>query len=378
MPPFSWRAVDLLPGAGTVTPGVTLELLDASGAPATGSAVVRVVLSNESVQATFTQGSGGFALTSLLLAGKETIAGPSGLFTDYADMGGLWRLGNEMSGCSLTPMPAGSVAETVEVVDTPGLQARVVFHGPTADREAALAAGATGLSFAVTTGAAMGTTRTVSFSFAVPQSASLVTSEPAGFEKRPAEKLYTPTFWSAVGWAQVDSVAVLLRQSTGVRMSTPGQVELMAVRDARVEMCDLEGGTGSDTGTHRIEWLLVPASTPAAAEQLAQGYDRPLDLEAVPLTQGPTTDLPAESSLLSASGAGIVSALKPADRGGGVILRVLLMPGPVTVSLPPALQGKAMTVVDLAERDGMALGTSGATLVLDQKTFGAIASVRLE
>jgi hypothetical protein len=379
MQPFSWRAVDLVVGQGTrPEPLVTLALLDMNGAPATGAAVTRVVLSNASVTATWNSGAGGFVLTSLIMNGKESLAGSSVVLNDYADMGGLWRLGNEMAGCTLTPMSAPPPAETVEVLDATGLGACVVFHGADADREASLTAGATGLSLAVTTGAAMGTTRTVSFSLAVPRDAALTTAEPAGSTVRPAEHIFTPTFWSAVGWAQVGDLAILLRQSTGVRMSTPGALELMAARDARVEQCDVEGGDGSDTTIHRIEWRIQPASTAAEAEQAAQAFNRPIDLEVVPLTQAPTLDLPGETSLLGVSGAGIVSALKPADRGGGVILRAVLMPGPVTITLPPSLVGKQMTRVDVAERDSAPLGTAGTTLVLDRETFGAIASVRLQ
>ena len=72
--PFAWRAVDLLPGAAPVTPSVTLSLEDSTGAPATGANIARVVLSNASVKATLEQGPLGFALTSLLLGGTETIA----------------------------------------------------------------------------------------------------------------------------------------------------------------------------------------------------------------------------------------------------------------------------------------------------------------
>ena len=60
----------------------------------------------------------------------------------------------------------------------------------------------------------------------------------------------------AVEWVEVAGWAVLLRQSTGVRMSTPGDVELMAARDARAEKCDAEGGSGSDAGKHRFEWRI--------------------------------------------------------------------------------------------------------------------------
>ena len=375
--PFSWQAIDLLPGASTVTPAVTLALEDAKGAPATGADVVRIVLSNAGVKATWNAGVHGFALTSLMLSGQEVVAGPSGLVNDYTDQGGLWRMGNEMKGCSLTPIAEPPAAESVEVLDRTGLEARVVFHGATADREAALGAGATGLSFAITTGAAEGTTRTVSFALAARADALLTTSEPAGFEQHPWEKVYTPTFWPAVGWAQVGPVAILLRQSTGVRMSTPGAIELMAARDARSEQCDVEGGTGSDTGIHRIEWRLEPAASVIAAEQASQAWNRPIDLEVVPLDQATTPDLPRAEALLGVSGEGVVSALKPADRGDGVILRALLLPGPVTVTLPPSLVGKQVTRVDVAERDGASLGVAGATITFEKATFGAVASVRL-
>jgi len=377
--PFSYRVIDLLPGAATNAPSdVALRLEDASGAPATGASVARVVLSNAGVAATLEQEGGVFALTSLKLGGVETLAGASGVVHDYADQGGLWRLGNEMPGCALTPLAEPPEVETVEVLDTPGLLARVVFHGPTADREVALASGATGLSFAITTGAAQATTRTVAFGFSVPDTAVLTTSEPAGWAERAPEFVYSPTFWSAVGWAQVGGVAVLLRQSTGVRMSEPGQVELMAVRDAREEQCDVEGGTGSDTGTHRIEWQLVAASTPFEADQLAQAWNRPLGAQVVPLAQSATLDLPREQGLLEVSGEGTVSALKPADRGSGVILRALLTPGPLTITLPASMVGAHVTQVDVAERDGASRGVAGKTLVLDKATYGSIASVRLQ
>jgi hypothetical protein len=52
----------------------------------------------------------------------------------------------------------------------------------------------------------------------------------------------------------------------------------------------------------------------------------------------------------------------------------LPMPGPVHVTLGPALTGKTMTLVDLAERDGNDIGT---VTDFDQATYGPIVSVRL-
>jgi hypothetical protein len=74
----------------------------------------------------------------------------------------------------------------------------------------------------------------------------------------------------------------------------------------------------------------------------------------------------------------VVSALKPAERGNGVILRSLLMPGPVTVHLSPLFRGRRIDFVDLAERDGKALGVTGESVTFSPGSSPSIASVRLQ
>ena len=378
VPPWSWTAVDLLPGAAPTAPAVTLAMLDASGAPATGSDVARVVLSNAHVRAELDAGTGGFALTSLTIDGVEGLAGPSMTANDYADDGGLWRLGNEMgTGCSLTPMPAPARPATVQVLESTALEARVAFVAATYTLEASLGAGAAGLDVAVTTGAAQATTRTVSLAFAASPGAVMTTSSPAGWQTRPGEHVFDPTFFPAVAWAQTSGWTVLLRQSTGVRMSTPGQMELMAARDARNEQCDVMGGTGTDPDAHRIEWRIARAASVADAERAAQAYDRPLDLELGPTQPGSTSDLPTQASLASVDGEAVISAIKPADRGDGVILRVLLMPGPAQVHLASSLAGRQVSVVDLAERDLPTPVTTADTIPLTPAVYGSIVGLRL-
>ncbi len=375
--PFSWRTVTLLPGAVAPQRQVTLETLDASDAPASGQAVSHVILKNAHVHAEWRKdGSGRFSLTSLLVDGAQAIAGSSVLFHDYTDTGGLWRLGNEMLGCELTAKVGDSGApDTLEVLDDGALEVRVAFHTGAVTREASLGAGDTGLDIAVTTNAAEGTTRTVGFSLAVPPDAKLQTSLAGGYAERPLEALYSPTFWPAVAWVRAGDWAIALRQSTGVRMSTPGELELMAARDARGEKCEVEGGTGSDPDLHRIEWRIEHAPSPADAARAAQAFDRPLTLAMVDASQAQTTDLPEERSLLQVDGDGIVTALKPAERGSGLIVRAVLLPGPVVVR---GLAGKKVTAVDLAERDLRSMGTAGDGLVLDAGELGSIASVRVE
>jgi hypothetical protein len=320
------------------------------------------------------------ALTSLTVDGTELLAGDSFLVHEYGDDGGLWRLGNEMPvlGCALRPSPAPVDVGALEVLEQSALSVRVAYRSATALREARLDAGSAGLALALTTSAAPATTRTAAFALAAADADRLTTAQPGGFVERPLERVYTPTFWPAVDWLTVGGTAVLLRQSTGARMSSPGQLELMAVRNAQSEQCDVEGGMGTDGDAHRIEWRLERAATPADAARAALAFNRPLELLAAAPSAGATPDLPAQSAALATlDGAGVLSAIKPADRGDGVIVRVLLLPGPATLHLSPPLVGRALTQVDAAERDLMPLGTAAESLALDRDHFGAIVTLRL-
>jgi hypothetical protein len=373
--PYGWQAIDILPGAAPAPPAgeVSLALTDDTGAPAAGAAITHVVLSSSHVRAEWVRVAGVFALTSLDIDGAQAITQPSMVVHDYGDMGGLWRLGNEMNGCAFTPLAPASDTDDVQVLVDGALEKRVAFVSSSGTiREAAVDVGVSGLDVAITTAALEGTTRTVSFSFAAPAGSILTTSLPFGSEARVAQHIYTPTFWPAVSWAGVNGWSILLRQSTGVMQSTTdgGTLELMAVRDAVMEQCDLEGGMGNDTSTHRIEWRIVHTyDDPAAAERAAQAFDRPIDLVAVDLAQATTTDLSTDGSLASVAGAGVITAVKPAERGDGVIVRVSLS-GAATLTLAPFLLGKQLTLDDLAERDLRELGTTSSTIALDPAMLG--------
>jgi hypothetical protein len=379
LPSFSWTAIDLVPGAAMPPASQAyLSLLDATGAPATGQAIAKVEISNAHVLAELADVDGTFLLTSVIIDGAQAIAAPSMTITDYDDQGGLWRIGSEMPGCTFSPIAKTVRNETVNVLESSPLQVTVDFVGPDETREVSLGAGAAGLSLSIMTGAAVGTTRTVSFSFAAPSGSQLSTSSPAGWVSRPPEYVYTPTFWPAVFGGRVGDWGMLLHQSTGIRMSAPGVMELMAARDAESEKCDVMGGVGTDPGIHRIDWILEPVTSTAGAELAGQAFNRPIDLVLVGTGQAPTLDFPFQESLLEVEGEGVVSALKPAERGDGLILRALLMPGPVTVHLSPLFQGRKINVVDLAERDGARLGTAGESLTFSPGSSQSIASVRLQ
>jgi hypothetical protein len=85
--------------------------------------------------------------------------------------------------------------------------------------------------------------------------------------------------------------------------------------------------------------------------------------------------LATSGSVISISGGGIVSTVKPADRGQGVIVRVQLVTSAATLALPPTLPHSTITMTDLAERDLGALPTS-ATIGLDPGS-GSLRTLRI-
>jgi hypothetical protein len=366
MASYAWRAIDLLGGAASVPKSeVSIDVQDG-----------RVVMQNARVRAQWTRGQS-FALTSLVIDGKEALAGPSFLIGDYLDAGGLWRLGNEMAGCTFSKMPVDPSAptETFEVVEASPLSVRVRFTSATAVREARLDAGVPGLDLALITSAHARQTRTVSFAFA--PSGVFRTSIAGGYVDRPAERVYSPTFWAAVDWVTAGEWAVLLRQSTGVSMATPGTLELLAVRDSESDECGFEGVMGSDVGAHRIEWRIEGAPTPMDAMRAGQAFGRPIQGVNIDLgTRAPIT-LDAEGQIASVSGDGVLTALKPALRGGGVIVRGFLSPGPLQVKLAPFFGDRTIVRADAAERDLETIGPMRGAVVLDKERFGAIATARL-
>jgi alpha-mannosidase len=359
VPSFGWRAVDLSPGAVVPSPSVTVQI-----------AANQVVLSNEHVQAVLAKSGSRYALSSLQIDGNEALSAPSFVVSEYADQGGLWRLGHEMANCHFTANTDGS-SDQVQLLERTGLTARVALVSASGVREVRLDAGESALRLAFTARAALNTTRTVSFHFA--SQGPLRTSLAGGFAERVPQRDYDPTFWAAVEWLSVGPWAILLRQSTGVRLSASGDAELMAMRWAQSEQCDIEGGMGDDPDTHRFEWMVTAPSTPVAAARAAQRFNRPVAWLAA---AGGDGSLAPQGSLLSVDGDGLITALKPAERGDGVIVRALLLPGPATLHLSAQLAQLGRTRTDALERDLAALEGSG-DLTLDRETFGAIATVRL-
>ena len=366
--PFSWRAIDLVAGDAPAGPQVVVQFFGADGQTAEAGHAVRAVIFNQRARAELSPAG----LTSLRIDGAEALSETSFTVREFQDQGGLWRMGHEMAGCATTESAVPQTG-SFELREASKFAARVALRTGDAVREVAIEAGGAGVSLALETAARAATTRTASFALA--GAGPLTTSLAGGFTQHAGDTLYAPTYWPAVSWAAAGGWAILLRQSTGVRRDAAGRVDLLAVRNVAAEQCDIEGPStdNSDSGTHRIEWRVERAATPAQAEIAAQAWNRPARLIAVGIGNGIGNGLPAEASLMRIEGPGVISALKPADRGDGVIVRALLMPGPVSVVPGPLLAGRAATLADSSERDLSAL----PSLSLRQETAGALQTIRL-
>ncbi len=375
VPAFGWRVVDIVPGAMDPLPTVSFEWIDDDGVAAYQHASSRLRLQNAHVRAEVQRMDGESWLSSLLLDGQEVLSGPSFLLRTYDDQGGLWRLGNEMVDCAMTPTPTAPEVEQLYVTGLPGGGLSLRFGSEATMRSISLQPDDHGPTLRVVTSPPSGTSQSATFSFA-ETAAPLLTGQAAGMVTRPLVKVYSPTWWPAVDWLTVGQTGILLQQATGVRMSQGGQLELMAARNAPSEQCDIEGGKGTDDGAHTVTWRILPAAAAVDAAQAAQAFNRPV-LQVPGATAVAKPELPPQGSLASLEGPGVLTALKPADRGAGVIVRALLLPGPCKLHLDPRFSGKTLTLVDAAERDVKPLGKATATIVLDREHFGAIVTLRV-
>ncbi len=355
----------------------SVQRVGLTAGPATGPVTVTrtatdVTLRDTSTGLTAHIDPGTGSLTALSMDGASWITAPSLTLTGWNDQGGLYRIGSETASCTFasTGPPAGDV--TVTVLEQGPARARVqVQHGPSATITVGMTAGMRTLDVDVQAQAPEGQTLTVGLATTVTGSNARF-AQAAGVVTRPPDGLYTPTFWPTVRGmdlvrADGSGIAVLPRVSTGVRYGTDGTIDVMVDRNAVSERCDVLGAMGHDQGMPTVSLSLRPhgAGMDLVAEAMAL-----LTAPAVQLTGAPGTD--RSGALWTLGGTGyVVSAVKPAERGTGDVLRVerTAVGGTLTVASGLAPVG-SLTRTDLLEYD---LGGVGASVTLD----GALVTLRV-
>jgi alpha-mannosidase len=213
--------------------------------------------------------------------------------------------------------------------------------------------------------------RTVALSFETGLAASgLAMAQPGGVVERPLRRWYEPTFWPLQHFVHVQEpddgrgLAAFVRFPAAVSCSEGGRLELVALRNATRERAygvlplPATPAKGYEREEYAFEYALLFTHTgdwrvndlPALARALYQGpwRDRATRelwdwADAAVRVTGPE-GVPADVT---------VSALKPASRGEGLILRLVALAAPedpVTIEL----RGQSIrvaTLCDARERD---------------------------
>jgi hypothetical protein len=320
------------------------------------------------------------------------LKGVSNDIVSYKDSGGLWRMGHEYRG--------GVFKETARASDRPA-QLQVLEHddglevscdtrldGEVVRRLFWFRSDSPTIRFRVEGRAA--DRRTVNLRFDTELSPSrLVMDTPGGVIVRPLQKSYSPTFWSLQRFVYTQDdidgrgVALCFGMPSAVSCQPYGRLEIVALRNATRERAFAliplltMPATGHERCTHSFDYaiLFTPSgdwrdnSIPVFARSIVDSpWDTTGHAELRELAEFVvTTDRPDV----------IVTAVKPASRGDGIIVRLSTLTSQgslVTVTMRDHVVKQAF-LCDARERDIEPLEVHAGTVRLT--TPGTIGTVRI-
>lgn len=287
----------------------------------------------------------GGTLVSLVADGVEQISGPSFALRSYTDSGGLWRMGAELHGGSWGLSDDSSRHRASVTVERHGhiatLKIRPVIEGRTAAVEISVdLRDPDGPIFMVRT--AINAARRRTMTLAVTQqvrgsqhaqksgSSRTLMHHPGTIVDRPGKRWYEPTFWPLHSFAATGRLVVATATPTALHQGSDGTVEVVVARTAVKEIAFgvvpvmapawglrwsaqsallafrwIDGEPRSAVRTGRILWDLVDA---------AAGRHKPAPVIEV-------VDVAGAGDPGSINDVEIL-AVKPAERGEGVIVRL--------------------------------------------------------
>jgi alpha-mannosidase len=334
-------------GYVSLDPGASPE---AQLAPATPSAPAAVEVSadggtidleNAALHAEIRRDSG-WGLVSLVdrATGRELVA-PDSVANDivvYDDQGGLYRFGDEMAGCGLTPHPRaaslGAIPEQVDVVETGPLRVvvrtRVQLEGMDVVRTYSLVADEALLRLEASGAAASGTSVMVHMPLAGPVD-EIVHGTPTHWDSKPAERngpglTFDAVHDFAIARSGGEARGAVLRAGVSAWAAMrDGLLVGVLWRNAPFERCDAYGPHGTDPDPHVVDYALrVPAGigSPESGTALRDSLAFANPLRARLAGGGGT--LPPSLSLASVDPLpAILTAAKPAEGDRyGIALRI--------------------------------------------------------
>ncbi|MHB8418617.1 MAG: glycoside hydrolase family 38 N-terminal domain-containing protein [Myxococcales bacterium] len=338
-------------------------------------------IESSGVRLVFSEARGG-CLTSLVLGGRELLAGLGFDLVAHADEGGLWRLGHEYLGGSFRSTDRTSRRparlEVAAEGDALSVTSRGELHGRRFRRTVTVRAGEPFVEIEIECAAAPRQTVTCRLDLA-ERAAELTMDTVGGRIRRPAERLHRPTFWPVPSQASLPGgLHAVFDSPSAVSLSPQGSLEWITARNATKErafgflpiLAHPIGGSSDGAETHRT--ILFHAAGEASAAALR----RRADLALAPAPLRPLHD--AAAALIRCDDPAVaIAALRRAEAGRGLVVRLAAEPAPArTVRLAlPGLAIAAAYLCDALERDRAFLGVEcGEALV---PVAGRLTCVRL-
>jgi hypothetical protein len=325
----------------------------------------------------------GGAITSFRLGGstEELLVGPANDLVSYRDSGGLWRLGHEFLGgvfaerTRASRLPARISAEDLDGV----LQVRVdsEFEGRPFVRWLWLRQGSPVLRMRLVGSARRRRTITCRFPTRI-DAQELTMDVPGGIVLRPAHKLYRPTFWPARSFVHLRSrsgpvgLAAFLGGPAAVASDGAGALEWIALRHAPREMAFRvlpilsHPASGTDPHQGQFDYAVWFTTGGDARDNRLPHHVRRALRAAMFGPHEPDLDELANSVVVVDRDDVQVTALKPAFRGEGVVVRLASFAEKtvdVTVSCP-SRPFRTATLCDARERRLRDLEVRGGSVIV--------------
>lgn len=332
----------------------------------------------------------GGCFESLRLDEVELLRGPGNDLVAYRDSGGLWRMGHELRGglfrerTRASERPARIRAE--EHGSTLCVEIESELEGKPILRQLWISARSPRIRMHVEGAAAR--QRTITCRFPLRTDASTLTMNvPGGVLEREYRKLHAPTFWPARSFAHVTDgdgwgLAAFLGGPACVGLTAPGVMEWVALRNAPLELAfgflpvPAHPAAGREDHPTVLDYAIWPTrSGDYRANHLPKKVRHALR-EALFPHGAPDLDTVASAAAQTDHDDVLVTALKPASRGEGVIARLRsYVDAPCEVTLSTARPIRHATLCDARERDSHPLPVhDGRARVRVER---AITSVRL-
>ena len=367
----------------TATPAALLEWQRSDG-------LVEVHTPNYVVE--LAENKGGAILRAWHPVTQKLLLSVSNDLVSYLDMGGLWRMGHEFWGGTFKELRRSSERSArLEVREREGcleVSCEARLDGETIRRLLWFRSDSPAIRCRVEGRAAERRTLTVQFATGLSPS-KLVMDAPGGIIVRPLQRIYNPTFWPLHNFVHLQDdasgkgVALFLAMTGAVSCQPDGRLEIVALRNAPCERAfrffPLLGlpAVGHEESSYAFDYALLFTDAgdwrdnkiPLVARNV---FDNPED------TAGRAGLRELAASVVTTNRPEVfVTAVKPASRGEGLIVRLFTLTSfglPVDLTIP-GRHLKAAFLCDARERDLEPLQVKEQSVRLTMP--GTVATVRV-